>query len=203
MSHKQTLDKYRHINVDYDDWYLPLYESFIEKLDTLGIDTVKEDINFSGFWSQGDGASFSGYIHRDNMQKFMDEHALATLYPACYYFAKLKELGARLIRTASRYSHENTIRADLDMDYIDENQFDDDDARKEIYSAMVVQFNNEYQEFEEKVQTICRGWMKHLYRALEEEYENLTSDEAVMDTVEANDLLTEEGEEDGLCCDQR
>jgi len=208
MSHLTSLiEKHRHINVDYDDWYLPCYESFIEKLDSLGIDTTRSDINFSGFWSQGDGASFTGYIHRDNMLKFIDEHVLGESFPAATYFATRKELGAKLVRSGSHYVHENTVQVDINTDYIEAQAWEEDDPRREIYVAMEEAFNKEFSEFEEKVQTICRGWMQILYRQLEDEYEALTSDECVLDTLKANDMiptnLITEGEEDGLCSNQR
>lgn len=201
-SKKDLIDKHRNINVDYEEWFEGVYDSFLVKLDSLGIDTTKEDMNFSGFWSQGDGASFTGYIHRDNMQKFMDEHALETIFPASYYFAKRKELSVRLERSGGHYVHENTVRADLNTDYV-YNDYETDDPRYDIYEAMELAFNKEYREFEEKVQTICRGWMQHLYRALEDEYEYLTSDESVLETLVANEMyptnLTNEGEPNGLC----
>ena len=199
------IEKHRTINVNYDDWFMPCYESFVEKMDSLGIDTSCHNIAFLGFWSQGDGASFTGYIHRDNMQKFMEEHVLGEDFPACMYFATRKELGAKLERTTSHYCHENTVRAELNDDYI-ENGYADDDPRCDIYDAMAIEFTNEYDAFEEKVQTICRGWMQILYRQLEDEYEYLTSDDAVRETLEANDMipnLITEGEEDGVCSNQR
>ena len=42
---------------------------------------------------------------------------------------------------------------------------------------------------EEDVNNICRGYMQDLYSKLREEYEHLTSDEAVWETIEGDELL--------------
>lgn len=205
MSNLKTLiDKHRHINVEHD-WWDNCYEQFIHKLDTLGLDVSPDDMSFSGFWSQGDGASFTGYIHRDNMKKFMEEHALHLIYPAAYYFAQQNELSAKLVRSASHYCHENTVRIDINTDYMaaDLSEYEDsDDPRDAVYCVMWDKFwNEEFSNFEEQVQSACRGWMKLLYNELECDYEALTSDEAVLDTLQANNMLTNEGEENGIRCD--
>ena len=44
---------------------------------------------------------------------------------------------------------------------------------------------------EETLIDTCRGYMRALYSDLRKEYEYLTSDEAVYEALEANDLLTE------------
>jgi uncharacterized protein YaaW (UPF0174 family) len=57
--------------------------------------------------------------------------------------------------------------------------------------------SKEMDDFEQDVTEQWRTYMRDLYRKLEEEYDHLTSDEVVWDTIEANELDTdaEEGEE--------
>lgn len=52
------IEQYRDCNADHD-WYSYTYDYFIEQLGSLGLDLFKSNIQFSGFWSQGDGASFT------------------------------------------------------------------------------------------------------------------------------------------------
>ena len=54
---KNVLDKQYHINVDTDFWYKEVIYNHTQKLESLGFNEVK--IEFSGFYSQGDGASFT------------------------------------------------------------------------------------------------------------------------------------------------
>jgi hypothetical protein len=49
----------------------------------------------------------------------------------------------------------------------------------------------DYVSFEERVLEACRDHADQLYKDLEVEYEYLTSDEVVLDTMEANDMLVE------------
>ena len=56
------------------------------------------------------------------------------------------------------------------------------------------QLEDEVDAFEKDVTEQWRTYMQDLYRKLEEEYDHLVSDEAVWDTIEANEL--DEDEED-------
>jgi hypothetical protein len=182
--HKELIEKYRDINTDHD-WWDSTYEYWTEKLIEKGIEP--DDFAFSGFWSQGDGASFCGLI---NIVQFLKAHDLEAEYPAATFFAPTGEISGKLHRSSHHYSHENTVQLTVYDDIT--NVFDEDDIRCDVYEAMANEFNYSALEFEEKVLEICRGYMRELYRDLEKEYEYLSSDEAVWETIEANDLHKEE-----------
>ena len=55
---QKVIDKNRNINVDDYDWFDTTKSDFHTDLETLGFYNI--DSQFSGFWSQGDGASFTG-----------------------------------------------------------------------------------------------------------------------------------------------
>ena len=186
-SRDELLEKYRYFNVEHD-WWDYLYADYVERMEALGISIGVDDICFSGFWCQGDGASFSGYIHSSDMKRFMEAHNLGERYPEAMYFAAKEELGAKLVRSSSRYSHENTIRIDVQDEEIDHSPIDEDDVRGVIYEAMRNAFYKTANDFEEEVQKICRGYMTELYKELQQEYEYLTSDECVLEAIEANQL---------------
>lgn len=84
----------------------PIIEGFVEELEEIGITGVK--VNYSGFWSQGDGLSFTGQV---------DDIGL---------FNKALDLGlaeddvVEFVRTSHRYNHENTVRTHLELDTVDE-----------------------------------------------------------------------------------
>jgi hypothetical protein len=178
----ELIEKYRDINVDHDDWHDAVWEDYAIDMIQKGIDA--EDMNYSGFWSQGDGASFIGKI---NMDVFLKMHNLEAEYPGAAYFARINELPARLVRPRlSRYSHENTI--ELDMDWDGYNNFENDDIRGDVYEALYESLQDEWQNLETDILDICRGYMRDLYRKLEKEYDYLTSDSAVWETIVANDL---------------
>ncbi len=117
---KKVLDKMRDINVDYNNWHDFVTDEFKTKLADLGYTNVKTQ--FSGFWSQGDGASFSA--EKEDLE----------------------------ITMSTRYCHSGSMSCESDSLLQESRRLAD-----------------EY------------------YRDLKKAYEYLTSDESIIDTIEAND----------------
>lgn len=105
--------------MDYE-WWDSVYDDFINIAGILGFDV--QDIQFSGFWSQGDGASFTGnYAYKKGCVAAIivyapkDEtlHAIArdivTMQKPAFY-----RIEGPIYRQSHRYSHEKTIRAESD-----------------------------------------------------------------------------------------
>ena len=201
MTDKQAklIEKYRDCNVDYFDWWEGIYETFI--YDMLGKGIYVSDIRFSGFWSQGDGASFTGRI--EDTKLFLEEHKLGQNYP---WVAKLVSLGGGfdlyITRTASHYVHENTVSASLEDTDMFNNVLSvgDDGLREHIVAHWDYQLDQEYTSIETDVTAIIRGYCQDLYRMLEEEYDHLRSDESVWEAIVANEWETTlESEEEDMC----
>lgn len=184
----ELLEKYRYFNVEVD-WWDWQYEDFTEQMGAIGITVDK--INFSGFYSQGDGACFTGHIYRTEMKQFMEAHNLAERYLAAFFFASRDELQVNIVSNSHHYCHENTVNVNVDDEYLDYSDFEDNDPRGTIYQAMRTAYYKDALEFEEEVQKICRGYMTQLYRSLRDEYEYLISDECVLEAIEANNLIEE------------
>lgn len=175
----ELIDKYWDINVEHE-WWDNVYHDFRVSMQEKGI-TV-DDINFTGFYSQGDGASFTGRI---DMCQFLKEHNLEQEYMGATFFAGQGELYADITRNSSRYCHEHSVEATLIEDTY--NNFDDE-TRFAIYTRMEEVLNDEWRELEEEVNQICRSYMQDLYRQLRDEYEALTTKEAIWETIVANEL---------------
>lgn len=152
----KVLDKYRYNSVDVD-WYHPVYDDFFADLERYGIEA---DIEFTGFYSQGDGASFitttcdTDLLIRTLFEEGHDipENALLDS----------KNLSVSIDRMNSRYSHEETMYVDI---------HDEDMTLSDLEN--------------ETLNNIIEEWAKEkardLYRKLESYYEDLTSDEAVIE----------------------
>ena len=62
---------------EYDDWYADIYDTTRRELLDKGIDiddvprSASCGIRFTGFHSQGDGASFTGWV---NLKEFLEAH---------------------------------------------------------------------------------------------------------------------------------
>lgn len=183
--HKDELiDKYRDINVDHD-WWEYTYDEFKIEMQTKGI-TVN-DIHFTGFYSQGDGASFTGRV---DMIAFLKVHELEQRFMGATFFAGMGELWADIDRGNSRYYHENSVVVTVVVDSY--NNYEEGSTRYEVYETMQEVMDNEHGVLEQEVTDLCKGYMQDLYSKLRDEYEALTSDESVWDTIVANELnLTE------------
>lgn len=179
---KELIEQHREINVDTSWWYQDVFNSWTEKLKEKGIEA--EDFAFSGFWSQGDGASFRGKI---NVVAFMRAHEFDHKYPATFYMAEHDEVHLRLFREASLYSHEHTIT--LSSECEEYNPYDTaEDLRYSVFETMLEESIKEWAAFETDVLHECRAYMRLVYAELEQDYYSLTSDEAVWETIQANEL---------------
>lgn len=196
MTKDELIEHYRDINVDVYEWWEGVYDAFREDMSDKHIEV--EDMRFSGFWCQGDGASFTGYI-KDNLE-FLKTHNLAETYP---YIMRLIEHGGdftlRIERTGRNYVHENTVAAELsytDMFYNILPCGPDDTLRAEVVAQWDALLDEEYARLADDVTSVIRGYCHDLYRSLNDEYDYLTSDEAVWEAIVANDLDAIEDEEE-------
>lgn len=83
-----------------------IIEGFTEELKEIGITNVV--VNYSGFFSQGDGLSFTGRV--EDMSLFNKALKL-----------DLKDDDiVEFVRISHKYFHENTVRTHLELDTIDE-----------------------------------------------------------------------------------
>lgn len=189
------IDKHRYTNVDYDDWWDCVYSLFREDMAALGIRV--DDMQFSGFCSQGDGASFTGYVVHEDV--FLDKHpALKDDRPMMLKL--MKEFGGSVNISISRisyqYAHENTVTADVECDHFWDVCDGSDPLRMAVLEKWDEELDGELADLQPAVREIIRDYCRDLYRRLEDEYDHLTSDEVVWETIEANDWhLDEEDEE--------
>lgn len=94
---QKVLDEYRYINIEHTEWYEYTIDEYKQKLENeYGFDDV--EISFSGFASQGDGASFTGKI--DDLTKFLTKAGI--------------EPSIDFDRTDRRHSHALTVKIDFE-----------------------------------------------------------------------------------------
>jgi predicted glycoside hydrolase/deacetylase ChbG (UPF0249 family) len=164
---------------------------FVEDMKKVGIQV--NTIYFSGFSSQGDGACFVGAM--DNTLTYLDHHHVDQ-YPM---IRKLLEHDGEVYvkcKHSGHYYHENCTEFWADSDTLTGMV----DQPTEFHEAIVEEWQrlleDEVNNFETDVTEQWRTYMQQLYRKLEAEYDHLTSDDAVWDTIEANELIEDLEEED-------
>jgi hypothetical protein len=186
----EILDKYRDWNV-YDGWHDYVYEDFKREMEAIGIDV--DDIYFSGFWSQGDGACFEGRV--SNWAKFLE--SIGYTCPALIGLAA--EAWGFSVKHSGHYYHENCTSFTSDMvspDDYSESEMDEfvyahspysTDIQNAAFVAILKGYN--YGSLEDEFIEEFKRHMRALYNQLEAEYDHLTTDEAILDSLEANDQL--------------
>ncbi|MEI2805268.1 MULTISPECIES: antitoxin of toxin-antitoxin stability system [Paracoccaceae] len=184
---------YREGGFDYD-WYDAVYEDFQSIAEILGIHfrtrTVRlmgggtrQDpcIWFRGFWSQGDGACYEGgWRHARGAAARLRAYAPqdAVLHGIADRLQAIQRRNFFQLRAEithhGHYSHEYSMRISVERDSPTGHDMTAD--------------------AEDIVTEALRALARWLYRQLEREYEYLTSDEAVDESLRANDYtFTEAG----------
>ena len=182
------IEEHRDINVDHY-WWDSTYDYFSHICEILGIDLDKNEPSFSGFWSQGDGASWTGTYSAigKKMEPTYDiaptkirEHApedeeLHRIADELCLLARIYHPTYATVHRRGNYCHSHTMYVN-EWEYIDEEiGFDGvDDAIAEL--------------IEETLLTQFRALADWLYDTLEKEHDYLTSDDEVIAALEANEI---------------
>ena len=182
-SKENARDWWRKGGLDYF-WHDTTFPDFVTICGILGFDVIESNIHFSGFWSEGDGASFTGsYKYSKCSAKKIREYAPqdATLHEIADTLQALQKrnfysLSANVTRNHNRYVHENTISCG----YVDR---DSDNYQDPTSDA------------EETLTDCARNLCHWLYASLEREYDWLMSDEHIDEIIRCNEYeFTKEGE---------
>ena len=184
---------YREVGFDFD-WYDAVYDDFERICAILGVSLATRTVRlfgggvrpkpciwFSGFWSQGDGACFEGhYRHakgaRTQIRAYAPRDAELHRSADCLDAAQRRnfyQLQATLTHRG-RYYHEHCMTISVERDS-PTGQDMSRDAEDIVIEAM-------------------RDLARWLYRQLEREYDDQTSDASIDDAICANAYtFTEEG----------
>lgn len=164
---EKVLEDYRYVIVELDnEWYHPIIEGFEEDMLEYGIDP---EVSFSGFGSQGDGASFLSTTCDTDL-------LIRKLYETGHDISENALLDSKdytiiIRRNDNHYAHENTM-------YVN------------YYSGGGIDL---FPDEEEKLTDVVLEWArtkaKELYKNLEKYWDELTSDDEIMEYFEDNEFL--------------
>ena len=154
------------------DWHIFTIDDAKECMTLLGFAVT--DVLYTGFWSQGDGACFTGQWYAENVCPVakMRAHSpkdavLLRLSRDLNALARKDKEACATLKHCGSYCHENTIGFSVDC-----RRDDTADALKEL----------------------SREAMQWIYRQLEAEYEYLTADAQVDGAIRVNEYeFTESG----------
>lgn len=200
---EEAIERNRDINV-FDDWHDYVIDGFKEDLAEEGVEV--DDVQYSGFYSQGDGASFTGevtdmkhfLVKALGMKQFSDEE-LEDLPEDIKEKVRgfIDTLTISFNRKSSRYSHENTCETNTWSEIVHSTHYEDEYPEYKIYLTNRVLVGEpivfmDLEKEEEKIDQAAEDWRldkcRELYRDLEREYDGLQSDETVAETLETNGM---------------
>lgn len=171
---EKALDTFRKSKGQYDSEFIfeCVLDDWKEKLENLGMDDVK--IQFSGFWSQGDGASFNAnidlkeFIKHANIDKKKYRHVLRLIED--------EQIDAAIVNTnfANHYSHERTRYLSLET---------------EIWSDSTPRLHKLVAELENELEEFRYDLAQDLYKALEQSWDYAMSKECLVEDIDANEYI--------------
>lgn len=157
---EKVLDQF---NTDYLYNHDPILEGMKEDLESIGLEDI--DIKYSGFWSQGDGLSFTCYV---NDAALFLEHIGA---PKCSD-SLIEVLDITFSRAGHRNVHEKSVSTSVDYAY--------------MTNEVLTEWNEKIEDLEKHIEDWRLKKCQSLYMELESEYEVSTSRDAIIEHMEAN-----------------
>jgi len=175
---QHALEKLYNINTNYE-WWDSTFDDFKTIADLMGIGV--KNIYFSGFSSQGDGACFSGdYRYKKGALSAVKDYAPLDkeLHRIAKGFQDIQrryfyQLSADISEPRGHYVHERSVTVDVE--------------HYERYSMdipIVIQ---------DAIDELLRDMMRWLYKTLEEEYDWRTSEEQIIESIQANEYEFDSG----------
>jgi hypothetical protein len=156
---------------DANDYLISDFKEDIEKYGVSGV-----DVSYSGFYSQGDGASFTGLVDlRKYLKETGQEKDYAKLIKA--FDEDLADDHVHIVRLSNQYSHENTIASD-GVNYHGTNN----------------EVQQEADKLADNLTFFAREKSKNIYKTLRDDYEYCMGDENLKENIKANEYeFTEDG----------
>lgn len=184
------------------EWWDYIYDQAKQDGEAKGFEI--NDIRFTGFWSQGDGAYWTGRVNlQDFVEANLDERS-AWYGEDVILLALLNEGWIdRWIHIGNRnyrYSHSTGMQLEeypnnmLDLDPDDGTEM----LEGPLQGASVYQLKESF-DYEARITEWCdealeqaRAFANDIYEKLEDEYNSLTSEESLSEFADANEYLFDE-----------
>jgi hypothetical protein len=186
----------------YDDWYDHIYEDAKEEGASKGFDI--DDIAFSGFWSQGDGAMWTGDVE---LPEFITHYLPESIGRECWLWLIEDVVVPNKItihRTGHHYSHSGC----MGISGVEVYDHEDDDVLQHecilkgapigtLWNLIVADTNcpiKDVSDLEELILNEARRYADMIYDRLRDGYEYECSEGQISECYDANNILfNEEG----------
>ena len=175
---------YRQGNYDDTFWSECVIDDAKEIGTHMGMDI--DNIYFSGFWSQGDGACFEGTwrasdVKVDKLKEYApQDKELHRIVDGLAELAKEYPDGYFKVTHRGHYSHSGCTSFDVELPCEQEEELEYNSPE---YKLLQVKLG----EDEDALIELARDYMDWIYRTLEKEWEYLNADAQVDESIRANE----------------
>jgi len=184
---EKALTTYRDLNVDFD-WWDDEFEDFTTLCSYLGIAVAKDSIRFRGFYSQGDGSGFCAMVDIPRLIKAISVEAWKDYAPMQELALNVPQLDRRVMALVENgllpsepqiicRTSQLGILVDLGISEVIQTGKTHDNIFEEL------------DKLEEWLRAVAETLNHLLYKSLESQYEFLTSDTAVKESILTNEYL--------------
>lgn len=156
-------------------WYDDTFDLFVERCKDYGMTIDVEDIQFTGFGSQGDGASFT--CDDIDVEKLLQ--SLGIKMSDGLKEKVLDYIEVNIIRTSYRVYHERTVHVQILLE----------DALEEEEEGIIQYIHDITDTLEFKLENLKDDLCQQLYNDLRQEYDYFHSAEYVDEVAYENNML--------------
>lgn len=167
---EKVLENLRFTNVDFEQWSEFILEDWKdEKLPLAGF--CNAEIAYSGFSSQGDGASFTANV---NILTWLKVNKRLKEYKELVKFLKGNDcnIEINIVRNSRQYCHENTMSIEVDG---------------HLYNDVPDKVTKQADALESEILYNAKELSRKIYNNLRTDYYDQISDEAVIGTIKVNE----------------
>jgi hypothetical protein len=184
---QKALTTFQDLNIGFD-WWNDEFEDFIELCTYLSIAVNKDSIKFRGFYSQGDGSSFSALVDIPKLLTAIANQSWKDYAPMQEFVFIVPQIDSRVMALVGKdllpgepqiigRTRQFGIVTNLGISEV----IKDGKTHDNIF--------NELDKLEEWLRSVAEILNRHLYKSLENQYEFLTGDTAIKESILTNEYL--------------
>lgn len=186
QARQKALESFADFNIN-DDWHRFNLENFSELGKLLGLTIPVKDIYFRGFYSHGDGSGFNAEVDLPDLCKAIEAANWKAEYPNTGLELALPPVHSRVLKLIAENKIDVTASIEKPRGYygVSAEITDDLPQRRPRYSHI----ENELDKLETWLQEFGEQLNRFLFKSLEQEYDYLTSEEAIVESIKTNEYL--------------
>jgi hypothetical protein len=184
---QKALTTYQDLNIGFD-WWEDEFDDFIALCSYIGIAVSKDSIKFRGFYSQGDGSVFSATVDIPQLVTAIANQSWKDYAPKQEFEFIVPQIDRRVMALVAKgllpsdpqiigRSRQYGVITDLGISEV----IKDGKTHDNIFE--------ELDKLEEWLRSVAEILNHYLYKSLENQYDFLTSDTAIKESILTNEYL--------------